>query len=601
MEALKKREEVAEEQTWSLEDLFVSEEAWEAEYERLNNRLSAYGELKGKLGESAEKLLTCLKLDEETSEALDRLYSYASCKQDEDTKIGRSQERYQRVARLAVCAGSVSAFIRSEILSIPEEQLAYFRRVLPELKRYDRTLSEILRDRPYTRSREVEELLADAAEMSRSAYETFSMLNNADIRFPDVTDESGAVIELTNARYTGLLMSENRDVRREAFQAMYETYGKQKNMLAANFAANVKQAVFFAKARHFSSTRAYYLTGNRIPEEVYDQLIEAVHEALPLMYRYVALRKKVLGLSKLHLYDVYVPLVREQKEKIPFDRAKEWVLQALAPLGEAYREILKEAFENRWIDYAENEGKRSGAYSSGVYGAHPYILMTYKEKLEDVFTLVHELGHSVHSYLSDRAQTYNDSQYRIFVAETASTCNEALLNHYLLAHREGRAQKAYILNHFLDSFKGTLFRQTMFAEFERDMHRAGEEGIPLTAEYLCGEYRKLNERYFGPEMVVDEEIAMEWARIPHFYRPFYVYQYATGFSAAIALSKRILEEGEPAVADYMKFLSGGCTKDPIELLKEAGVDMSRREPVRDAMHVFERYLNQLEELLEREE
>lgn len=581
-----------------MEDLFASEEAWEAEYERLRGRLAAYQELKGRLGESAERLLTCLKLDEETSEAFDRLYSYASCKQDEDTGNGRNQERYQRAARLAAEVGSAGAFIRSEILSLPEERLADFCRALPELKRYEKTLSEILRDRPHTRSEEVEELLADAAEMSRSAYETFSMLNNADIRFPEVTDEEGKRIELTNARYTGLLMSRKREVRKEAFRAMYETYGKQKNTLAANFAANVKQAAFFAKARNYSSAREYYLTENRIPERVYDQLIEAVHEALPLMYRYVDLRKRILGVSELHLYDVYVPLVGEQEEKIPFSQAREWVLEALAPLGGEYRKILEEAFENRWIDYTENQGKRSGAYSNGVYGAHPFILMTYKEKLEDVFTLAHELGHSVHSYFSDNAQTYNDSRYRIFVAETASTCNEALLNHYLLRHRTGREERAYILNHFLDSFKGTLFRQAMFAEFEQEMHRAGAKGIPLTAEYLCGEYRKLNEIYFGPGAVIDDEIALEWARIPHFYRPFYVYQYATGFSAAIALSRRIREEGETAARDYRKFLAGGCTKDPIELLKEAGVDMNGKKPVQDAMKVFEDYLNRLEELLE---
>lgn len=584
-----------------MEDLFASGEDWEAEYVRLKKRLSAYGELKGRLGESAEKLLTCLKLDEETSEALDRLYSYASCRQDEDTENGRHQERYQRAARLAAEAGSAGAFIRSEILSIPEERLADFRRALPELGRYERTLSEILRDRPHTRSQEVEELLADGAEMSRSPYETFSMLNNADIRFPEVRNEKGERVELTNARYTGFLMSREREVRKEAFQAMYETYGKQKNTLAANFAANVKQAAFFAKARRFPSARAYYLTGNRVPERVYDQLIEAVHEALPLMYRYVALRRKILGVSELHLYDVYVPLAGEQEGKVPFAQAKEWVLEALAPLGSEYRRILEEAFQNRWIDYAENQGKRSGAYSNGVYGVHPYILMTYKEKLEDVFTLAHELGHSVHSYLSDRSQTYNNSRYRIFVAETASTCNEALLNDYLLKHRKGKAERAYILNHFLDSFRGTVFRQTMFAEFERDMHEAGAKGIPLTAEYLCGAYRELNGKYFGPEMVIDEEIALEWARIPHFYRPFYVYQYATGFSAAIALCRRILEEGEAAVRDYRKFLSGGCTKDPIELLREAGVDMNEKKPVQDAMNVFETYLDQLEELLEEEE
>ena len=593
---LKKREEVDRAMTWSLEDLFVSEEVWEAAYARIAGKIGCYSDFRGKLGDQAAELLACLRLDEEIGEELDLLYSYASCRLDEDTGNTRAQEMAQRAGKLAAEAGAASSFVSAEILAIPEERLKAFREELPALSHFDRTLDEILRDKPHIRSGEVEELLAEASEMSRGAYDTFQMLNDADIRFPEVTGEDGEKIELTNARYSGLIQRRNREVRKEAFRALHGTYAKQKNTLAANFSANIKQAAFFAKARRYPSARACSLDGSRIPEEVYDRLIEAVHEALPLMYRYVALRKKALGLSEVHLYDVYVPLAGETEWKVPYEEACTWVREALAPLGPEYGAILEEAFADRWIDYAENEGKRSGAYSNGVYGSHPYILMTYQNKLNDAFTLIHELGHSVHSYLSNRAQSYSDAQYRIFVAETASTCNEALLNHYLLQKAEKPEQKAYIINHFLDNFKGTLFRQTMFAEFERNMHQAYADGIPLTADYLCSEYRKLNELYFGPDMVVDEEIAVEWARIPHFYRPFYVYQYATGFSAAIALSRRILEEGAPAVEDYLKFLSGGCTKDPIDLLRDAGVDMTSKEPVRDAMKEFEELLGQLEGL-----
>lgn len=593
---VKKRSEVDLAKTWSMEDLYENEALWEADFLELERLVEDYETYRGKLGESGEYLLGCFALDEAVGIKLDRVYSYASCQQDVDMENPHYQAMQQRAMRLAMRASAASAFISAEVLAIPEERLQTFCEEVSELARFDRTLEVILRDKPHTRSAEVEELLAEAAPLGRASYETFGMLSNADMRFPQVVGEDGEMAELTQERYGGLIQSRNREVRRDAFMAMHQTYGKQKNTLAANYGANVKQAAFFAKARRYGTAREYYLSGSQIPESVYDQLIEAVHDGLPAMYRYVRLRKEMLHLPDVHLYDVYTPLVGEAEWEVSFEEACHWIKEALKPLGEVYGSILDQAFAERWIDYAENQGKRSGAYSGGGYGTHPYILMTYKNKLNDVFTLVHELGHSVHTYLSNQAQTYHNAQYRIFVAETASTCNEALLNHYLLQIAKTPEQKAYLINHYLDHFKGTLFRQTMFAEFERNMHQAFADGIPLTVEYLCSQYRELNALYFGPDLVIDEEVGMEWARIPHFYRPFYVYQYATGFSAAIALARKILEEGTPAVEKYLTFLSGGCTKDPIDLLKDAGVDMTSKEPVLAAMEEFREWLGQLENL-----
>ena len=443
----------------------------------------------------------------------------------------------------------------------------------------------------------MEELLAGVAEVAEGPKDIFMMFNNADLKFPVITGEDGEPVEITHGKYISLLESQDREVRKAAFQGLYESYGKFKNTLAATYRSNVKQAGFFAKARKYESSRAAALAGSAIPLEVYDSLIESVHAHLPAMHEYVKVRKEKLGVEELHMYDLYVPMVGEADKKIPYEEAKEIVLEGLAPLGEDYQELLKKGFNEGWIDVYENEGKRSGAYSWGAYGTHPYVLLNYQGNLKNVFTLAHEMGHALHSYHSDAAQDFIYAGYKIFVAEVASTCNEALLIRYLLDHSKDEKETAYLLNYFLEQFRGTLFRQTMFAEFEKQAHAKSEAGEPLTAEVLCELYYDLNKKYFGDDIVVDQEIALEWARIPHFYTPFYVYQYATGFSAAIAISSKILK-GEPGIVEkYKKFLSGGSALDCIDLLKICDVDMTTKEPVEEALKVFENTLKDFSKII----
>ena len=594
---IRKREEVPREETWATEDIFPDDAAWEAEFKAVKEELKGYGDFKGRLGASAGALYGVLRFDAMIGERLDRLYSYAHLNSDADTNNQKYQQMVGKAAGLCAAASAASAYIPSEILAIPEDQLDALRASEEADREFDISLDEVLRKKAHTRSPEVEELLADASEMAGGPSRIFQMFNNADTRFPAIPNEEGQLEELTHGRYIRFLESGNRNVRRAAFKAMYETFGHHKNTLAAAFQANVKQAWFYAKARRYPSSRAFYMDDADVPEQVYDTLIETVRESLPLMYRYVELRKKVLGLSELHLYDLYTPLVPQAGRRVPYGEAKKLVKEALAPLGDEYLAALEKGFSERWVDYGENEGKRSGAYSGGPYGVHPYVLMSYQGNLDSVFTLAHEMGHAMHSYFSGESQNYPNAQYRIFVAEVASTCNENLLNRYLLEHTSDPMERAYILNHFLDGFKGTVFRQTMFAEFEKTAHDLSRAGEVLTAERLCGIYKKLNEDYFGDGVVIDDEIALEWARIPHFYRPFYVYQYATGFSAATALSERILSEGGDAVRDYMGFLRGGCTRPPIRLLADAGVDMRSPEAVRKAMGAFGEALTELCEIL----
>ena len=492
---------------------------------------------------------------------------------------------------------SALSFSTPEILSIPEETLEEFKSDKEELRVYDFYLKNILRRKPHILSAEMEELLADAGEMASSPDNIYSKFNNADIKFPEIKDENGEMVRITHGRFIQLLESNDPRVREEAFKAVYETYGSFKNTLAASFSSNVKQELFFTKARNYGSNLEKALNDSNVPVEVYKNLINAVHDNMGLMHRYVSLRKKLLGVDELHMYDLYTPLLQNVKMDIPFEEAKQMVTEGLMPLGDEYQEILAEGFNNRWIDIYENENKRSGAYSWGAYGTHPFVLLNYNGTLDNVFTLAHEMGHAIHSYYSDKVQPYVYAAYKIFVAEVASTCNEALLIDHMLKNTEDKMQKAYLINHFLDKFKGTLYRQTMFAEFEMITHKMAEEGESLTAEALCKIYHDLNVLYYGDDIVIDPEIDMEWARIPHFYTAFYVYQYSTGYSAAIALSRRILKEGKPAVDDYIRFLSGGSSNHPIELLKGAGVDMGTKEPVNQALKLFEELLDQMEELM----
>ncbi len=596
-QAMAKRSEIPAEKRWATEDLYVSDAAWETDLQEVTALVGEAAKYQGHLGESAQMLREFLDFEDDLEIRVEKVYMYAHLNSDVDTTNMTYQSMMMKAQMLFAKVNETLAFMNPEIMAIPQDTLAAYRAQEPGLKAYDRFFTLMEREREHTRSSEIEALLASAGEMAHAASQTFGMLNNADLKFPKIKNENGEEVEMSHGRYVGYLESSDRSVREAAFQSMYGTFEQFANTIASTFTANIKQAIFFAKARGYSSTRAMYLAGSNVPETVYDNLIEAVHEALPSMYRYVALRKKMLGVDELHMYDVYVPIVPECKMKVPFEQAKETILKALEPMGEEYLAALKEGFDNRWIDACENVGKRSGAYCSGGSVGHPYVLMTYKETLDNMFTLAHEMGHAMHSYFSNKIQPHQTAGYRIFVAEVASTCNEILLTRYLLKTTTDKAQRAYIINHFLDSFKGTLFRQTMFAEFEMTAHKMLENGEALTAEKLNKVYYDINAKFFGPDMVCDDLIKLEWARIPHFYTPFYVYQYATGISAAGALSTRILEIGEEGVKDYMKFLTGGGSQDPIDLLKLAGVDMSQKAPVQAALKLFDEMVTELEEML----
>lgn len=596
-ETLQLRKDIKTEDTWNLEDYFADDEQWEKAWKELKEQIAGYGKYAGHLADSPQLLYECLQFDDRLCEYLERVYCYAHQKQDQDTTVGKYQEFYDKAYELYTAMASESAFISVEIAGMGAEKLKEAVEELPALRVYDRVFEQILRRQDHMKSDLEERLLAKAGAVTGAASDIFKLFNNADIHFADAVDKDGKRYPVTHGTFIRLLESGDRTLRKSAYESVYDAYGAFRNTLAAMYQANLKEHSFYARTRNYQSPLEYSLYENSIPVEVYDRLIESVREALPQMYRYVALRKRMLGLDQLALYDVYVPVVKTPQKKYSFDQAKQMVLEALAPMGENYQQILKEGFDHRWIDIYENKGKRSGAYSTSSYSVHPYVLLNYNGSLNDVFTLAHEMGHALHSWYSNHNQPYCYASYRIFVAEVASTCNEALLNHYLLQKASSREEKAYLINNYLDSFKGTIFRQTMFAEFEKRTHEMVWKGESLTADRLCNLYHQLNEDYFGKDMAVDDRIDMEWARIPHFYTPFYVYQYATGFSAAIALSSRILKYGEQAVSDYMKFLTGGCSKDPIDLLKLAGVDMTTKEPVQEAMRVFSGLLDELEELL----
>lgn len=591
-----KRIEQKVEDTWCLEDMFESDDFWEEEFGRLQRMIFQYEDFEGTLGESADSLLEYLKFNDETNLLMERLYVYANMRYHQDMANSMYQEFAARAQKLMVEISGASAFAEPEILEITTEKINVFFNENPELETYKRYISEILRGKNHTLDKKTETILAKSRQMANAAENIFSMYNGADIKFPSITTEEGEEIEITHGNFVPLLESTDREVRKAAFEGVYETYGKMRNTLAATFAANLDQANFYAQVRNFSSAREMYLYGSNIPESVYDNLIETVHKNMDKMHKYVSLRKKILDVSELHMYDLYTPIAKAPDTKYSFEAAKDIVLEGLAPMGEEYIKVLEEGFDNRWIDVYENEGKRSGAYSWGAYGTHPYVLMNYHGTLDHVFTLAHEMGHAIHSYYSDANQPYVNAGYKIFVAEVASTCNESLLIQHLLKITEDEEEKTYLINHFLEQFKGTLYRQTMFAEFEKIAHSMVQNGEGVTADRLCGIYYNLNKEYFGDDIVIDKEIELEWARIPHFYNPFYVYQYATGLSAAIALSKRILEEGKPAVEDYMKFLTGGSSQDPIELLKIAGVDMTSSEPIETALELFGNLLEELQKI-----
>jgi len=594
---LPERKDIPVEDTWRLEDIFATDQAWEEEFKNIQDSLPKGEQYRGKLGESADVLWDALQFQDEITERLGRLYTYSHMRYDQDTGNTFYQGMDDRAKNLYSQASSIFSYIVPEILTIEEEKLNRFMDEKEELTLYRQVLKEINLQRPHVLSAEEEALLAQASDVLSASSNTFGMLNNADLRFPSIKDENGQEVELTHGRYTRFLESADRRVRKEAFEAMYQTYGQYRNTFASTLAGTVKKDNFYAKVRNYSSAREAALSANNIPESVYENLVGAIHDNLHLLHRYVRLRKKILGVDELHMYDLYTPLVKDVKMEIPYEDAKNYVLKGLAPLGEDYVSVLNEGFDNRWVDVHENRGKRSGAYSSGAYGTNPYILMNWQDNVNNLFTLAHEFGHSVHSYYTRKNQPYQYGDYSIFVAEVASTTNEALLNDYLLKEIDDEQKRIYLLNHYLEGFRGTVFRQTMFAEFEHLIHKMAQEGVALTAESFTQTYYDLNKKYFGDDIVIDEEIGLEWSRIPHFYYNYYVYQYATGFSAAAALSSQILEEGQPAVDRYLGFLEAGSSDFPIEVLKKAGVDMTSPEPIKAACKVFEEKLTELEQLL----
>ncbi|NRG45993.1 oligoendopeptidase F [Bacillus sp. CRN 9] len=592
------RSEIPVEETWNLEDIFATDDDWNKEFDEVKALLPGVQAFKGKLGESPDSLYDALQYQDQLLSRLVKLYTYAHMRYDQDTTNSFYQSMDDKIKGLYSMAASALAYIVPELLEIEEQTLNNFLTEKEELKLYKHALEETNLQRPHVLSADQEALLAKASEVMDASSNTFGMLNNADLEFPTIQDENDEEVEITHGRFINFLESDDQRVRRDAFKAVYETYGKFRNTFASTLSGNVKRNNFNAEVRKYESARHAALSANHIPESVYDNLVNTINDNLHLLHRYVKLRKKVLGVEELHMYDLYTPLVKEVKMDVQYDEAKSMILEGLAPLGDNYLTVLKEGFENRWVDVQENKGKRSGAYSSGAYGTNPYILMNWQNNVNNLFTLAHEFGHSVHSYYTRKTQPYPYGDYSIFVAEVASTCNEALLNDHLLKTIDDDKKRLFLLNHFLEGFRGTVFRQTMFAEFEHLIHQKVQSNEALTAESLTAAYYDLNKKYFGEEdIVIDEEIGLEWSRIPHFYYDYYVYQYATGYSAATALSKQILEEGKPAVERYIEFLKSGSSDFPIEVLKKAGVDMTSTKPIEDACKVFEEKLNEMEELL----
>ncbi len=596
MKKIPERSEIAQKDKWAIEDLYASPALWQEDLKKLQQLGQELAAFSGKIHTSASNLLAYMRLNDQVAELYDSLGNYAYRKSDEDTRVAENQALLGQIAKAGVELGEQTSFEVPELLSIPDETMEQFYQDVPELELYRRHFGVIRRKREHILSEKEEKLLAAAGEMAGAPHRIFSLFSNADMTFPDALDAEGKPHQITQGTYIPCMQSADRVLRKNAFESFYGVYGNYQNSLSGMLCAQVKQLEFFAKARNYPSAQAASLDATEVPVSVYSNLIDTVHRNFDKMYRYMRLRKRLMGLDELHFYDIYTPLLPDVDVQIPYEEAKKTVCEALSCLGEDYGKILREGFENRWIDVYENVGKRSGAYSAGAH-VHPYVLLNYSGSLDSQFTLAHEMGHALHSYLSNRTQPVVYQDYVIFVAEVASTCNEALLMQHLLQKTTDKRQRAYLINYFLEQFRTTLYRQTMFAEFELRIAELSQQGQTLTAELLCDEYRKLNEAYYGPDIVLDKEIALEWARIPHFYYNYYVFQYATGYSAAIALSKKILAEGAPAVANYLGFLSGGCSKTPIELLRGAGVDMTTPQPVESALSLFGELLDEMEALL----
>ncbi|MEA4988012.1 MAG: oligoendopeptidase F [Anaerovorax sp.] len=593
----RQRSEIAQEYKWKIEAMYDDESKWDEDSEKALKMAESFIDFSGKLGESADILLNAFEKRDEIWLVAEKIYVYARMKRDEDNRISRYQAMCDKSHALIAKISANTSFFTPELLEVSEERIRGFLRENKSLQKYTFVVDELFRLKEHVLSKQEENILAQFSELTSATNDIFSMINNADIKFGTILDEDEDEVEVTHGRYIGLMESSDRRVRKEAFEHMYAAYEKQKNTLATTYNYNTKSDVVTARIRKYESSIKCALAGDNIPLSVYDNLINIVNKNLPLMYRYVEIRKKMLNLNELHMYDMYTPLVEMPKEELPYEKALEMIREALIPMGEDYLERMNNGFASGWVDVYENEGKTSGAYSFGTYDSMPYILLNYNGRLKDVFTVIHEMGHSMHSNYTREFQPFVYGGHSIFTAEVASTVNESLLMKHLLKNAENDDVKKYILNLYIEEFRTTLFRQTMFAEFEKMTHEAVEQGEVLTAEWLCEEYGKLNQKYFGENVVYDPEIKMEWARIPHFYNAFYVYKYATGYSAAAALSERILTGGKEAQEDYIAFLKSGESDYPINLLKLAGVDMSETAPIEKAMETFASLIDQLETLI----
>ncbi|HYH02723.1 MAG TPA: oligoendopeptidase F [Bacillota bacterium] len=593
---LPKREEIPDQYKWDLAAIYPSLEAWEADFQVLKGLLAEMNQKAADFLNSAAHIYEVLQLKDRLGRVLDKLFVYARMHKDENNADSKYQALTDRIQSLATEAGGVVAFIVPALVQLPREQLERYLNEQPDLRLYSHFFAEIERQKQHVLSASEEKLLAESGEIADAASSIFGMLDNADLKFPEITDENGEKVELTKGRFSRFLESKDRRVRQEAFETLYSTYTQYRNTLGATLNASVRSDVFYAKARRFDSALQASLDNDNVPVAVYDRLIEVVHQFLPSLHRYLKLRKQLLNLPELHMYDLYAPLIPEYQRNVEYEEAKEIVLEALKPLGDEYCNQVAQGFANGWIDVCENAGKTSGAYAWGAYDTHPYVLLNYQGKIHDVFTLAHEIGHAMHSFYSNRTQPYIYAGYRIFVAEVASTVNEALLLDYLLAKSTDVKEQQYLINQWLEQFRTTLIRQTMFAEFEKMIHSEVEGGGALTADFFCERYFDLNKTYYGAETIIDEPIAMEWSRIPHFYNGFYVYKYATGYSAATALSQQILKEGAPARERYLEFLMSGDADYPLNVLRRAGVDMESPRPVEEALNVFDGLVTRMAEL-----
>ena len=588
------RSEVEKKYQWKVEDIFASDEAWEEQYRQAESSIALRG-WAGKLHDAAA-LAAFFKEQEEICRKIERLYLYAHMRHDEDSRVSKYTAMQSRAMSLYVRLSSETAFVEPELTALDESVLQSF--VQDErLRDYDYYLRQLIRNKKHVLSAAEEKILALGGEVYSQFQNIFSMIDNADLKFGELEEADGSRVALTHGMYGVIMHGKDRDLRRRAFEQYYRSYIDLKNTIAATYFGNVKKDVFLTRARGYDSCLQRALEGEDVPVCVYENLISAVHENLPAMHRYIALRKRVLGYEEQHMYDIYAPLVEDADLKLSYEEACDLVAHGLAPLGADYVALLRKGFAEGWVDVCETAGKRSGAYSTGIFGLHPYVLLNYQKSTSDVFTIAHEMGHALHTYYANAAQPYAKADYRIFVAEVASTVNEVLLLKHILSQTQDKKMQAYLLNYFLDTVRATLHRQTMFAEFEAIAHEMVEQGKPLTGENLSAEYLRLNKMYYGDAIVHDEQIAYEWSRIPHFYTSFYVYKYATGIVSAITIADRILAEGEPAVADYKKFLASGGSNSPVELLKIAGVDLTSGAPFEAAMRAFEETLDRLEHLL----